>query len=93
MADMLCAASLQLQVKGVLTWRGRTVHKRQGGERSKILPISGSTKRIWRWMPSEAEMAVYKPLIKELQRQKAMEKLAAERSNTAAAATEAKAAA
>lgn len=46
--------------------------------------INGRAKKIWRWVPSEPEAAAYKPLVRELQRQKGLEKLAAERAAAAA---------
>eukprot|EP00878_Enallax_costatus_P002994 GHUV01003190.1.p1 GENE.GHUV01003190.1~~GHUV01003190.1.p1 ORF type:complete len:133 (+),score=22.21 GHUV01003190.1:273-671(+) len=65
------------KVWGLLTWRGIREHR--------IREINGRAKPIWRWMPSKAELAAYQPLIKELQRQKTLEKLAAQRSSAATA--------
>jgi hypothetical protein len=67
---------LLLQVYGVLTWRGVREEKPR--------LINGRAKRVWRWMPSQEQQQQYVPMVRDLQRQQDLQRLAAQKAEAAA---------
>eukprot|EP00879_Flechtneria_rotunda_P004047 GHRR01004290.1.p1 GENE.GHRR01004290.1~~GHRR01004290.1.p1 ORF type:complete len:134 (+),score=52.06 GHRR01004290.1:211-612(+) len=66
------------KVWGVLTWRGV--------KEERPRKINGRAKKVWRWIPTEQELAMYQPLVKELQRQQHLQRNLAKRAAEAAGA-------
>eukprot|EP00882_Tetradesmus_deserticola_P026996 GHRQ01029827.1.p2 GENE.GHRQ01029827.1~~GHRQ01029827.1.p2 ORF type:complete len:131 (+),score=42.02 GHRQ01029827.1:908-1300(+) len=65
------------KVYGLLTWRGVSEEKPR--------LIRGRAKRLWRWMPSPEQQQQYTPLVRELQRQQDLQRLALQKVEGAAA--------
>jgi hypothetical protein len=72
---LLLLLLLLLQVYGVLTWRGVSEEKPR--------LINGRSKRVWRWMPSQEQQQQYTPLARELQRQRDVQRFAAQKADAA----------
>jgi hypothetical protein len=68
-----------LQVWGVLTWRGQ--------REDKAREVHGRSKRLWRWVPTEQQAALLKPLVQELRQLKRWQKLATEGSSSSSSSS------